>query len=159
MMIFFFQDEILSPAVAERLMWFFERWSKCYLMPDESPYYPESPLGFEYAEHGRGNEYAKILFQKILNNLAVWAPTEPSLAEQTCAFFQNLIGIKAVRSFLVDTDQFQDLLLADGTFNAFLTLSTHSRISFVRSICTTCSSAAEPKRSQNFEKYLAPIKV
>ncbi|KAM3588533.1 hypothetical protein VKS41_000976 [Umbelopsis sp. WA50703] len=89
-----------SPQVAETLIWFFERWSKSYLLIDEEDYGYVSPniarvFGKPGSSEGEGLQIVDTLIEEIKGNFIMWNAERDVLTQvirwlNTCGISRNL---------------------------------------------------------------------
>ncbi|KAG2175589.1 hypothetical protein INT43_001236, partial [Umbelopsis isabellina] len=89
-----------SPQVAETLIWFFERWSKSYLLIDEEDYGYVSPniariFGKPGSSEGEGLHIVDTLIEQIKANFVMWNAEKDVLTQvirwlNTCGISRNL---------------------------------------------------------------------
>eukprot|EP01006_Ploeotia_vitrea_P015048 TRINITY_DN41653_c0_g1_i1.p1 TRINITY_DN41653_c0_g1~~TRINITY_DN41653_c0_g1_i1.p1 ORF type:complete len:642 (+),score=311.05 TRINITY_DN41653_c0_g1_i1:153-1928(+) len=103
----------LSPLVAQKVIWFLDRWASAYLMPNESMYTLISTRLWRV--YGEGQQSAIDTLQRIVYksalNLLRWSE-EWDLAEASCQLIHSVVRNKKVIAHLGRIAAWNDVLTA-----------------------------------------------
>lgn len=156
------KQSMLSPRLAESLIWLLQRWINTYLLADVSGYKQQTiaPL-FEsvYGDTAEGHKVAEFLLTKIVSNVYGWQE-EPDLARVTCKLFKSLVSNHRVRRILVTTNEWKQLLTMDkDTFNSLNRQRDEIKGAMTECICEGAVGALNPEPiQQQLLMILEPLK-
>eukprot|EP01080_Neovahlkampfia_damariscottae_P003869 gene3869-7083_t len=126
-------SSVLSSLISEKLIWFFRRFSRSYLIPKEDEYSNFSELLLSnFSKNGNGKKLAEYFFTKIQINLYFWQH-EPDLMNQTVEFFRTLVSNNSVISHLANLKEWDDFLIEDSK-----TFGTLNHTNYVKGCITEC---------------------
>jgi len=108
-------DPSLSPLFHEKLLWFLQRWSRAYLMPDATLYRNTGLCPSLVAQYGsntnRGQQTVGYFLSKATLLLCYW-PNEPGVVSASLDLLKTLCSHRCMRRSVVSQPAFATLLRA-----------------------------------------------
>ncbi|KAI9273596.1 armadillo-type protein [Sporodiniella umbellata] len=141
-----------SPRVAETLIWYFERWSKSYLLIDENEYNYTSPniaktFGRPGPSDGKGIQVINFFIEQMKNNFVLWN-ADPDVLCQLVQWLKACGTATNMKQGLLHSAHFP-LLVEFLTKNVDkLPEVVHS--SLIQTLATISSGAADETMRNNY---------
>jgi hypothetical protein len=141
-------DASLSPMLHEKLLWFLQRWSRAYLMPNASNYNNTGISPSILAHYGsnteRGQQTVGYILSKATLLLCFW-PTEPGVVLASLDLLKTLCSHGEMRKSVVSQPSFATLLRSYSNCVCPLSNSANANTDPLITWMTTGISRLTPK--------------